>query len=420
MKDTKKKVLNFLFSTADRYPPFRVDVTVLFGNEIAGRGHKIDWVMQSEESCYKSYLTEWSGGRVWVGKTDRGETRIQRLRKHIFSIINSLNMFKLAYRNNYDFIQVKDQFIAGVLGLFVARLNDIPFYFWLSYPYPEAALYEARQGTARYRYFYVARGVVFKFLLYKIILPGSDHVFVQSDQMKKDISACRINAEKITPVPMGVDGRTISAAIDKIQELPDLEGDSIVYVGTLIRVRKIDFLVRVLDLVRNERPEARLYLVGWGEDSEDIEVIEQQAQALGLRDMVHITGFLSQSEAFGYVLGATVCVSPFYPTPILNSTSPTKIVEYMALGKPVVANDHPEQKVVIEESGGGICVPYNECAFSEAILTILGDTEKAEQMGTKGRNYVFQKRSYQKIADMVEAQYINLVSSTRVREKGSA
>ncbi len=42
---------------------------------------------------------------------------------------------------------------------------------------------------------------------------------------------------------------------------------------------------------------------------------------------------------------------------ILRAASPTKLVEYMAMGKAVVANDHPEQKRVIEESGAGYCVP---------------------------------------------------------------
>ena len=40
---------------------------------------------------------------------------------------------------------------------------------------------------------------------------------------------------------------------------------------------------------------------------------------------------ISESEALRYVQEADVCTSPFYPTPILQSTSPTKLVEYMSL-----------------------------------------------------------------------------------------
>ena len=399
------KKFKFLFCTADRFPPFRVDVAVLFGEELAGRGHEIDWVLQSEGACDKSYQTVWSGGRAWVGKTDLGETRFRRLKKHLFNIIHSFRMFSLACRNHYDFIQVKDQFIAGVLGLLAARLNDIPFYFWLSYPFPEAALYGARIGTARYRYFYWIKGFVFKFLLYKLILPNCDHVFVQSEQMKEDVASHRIRREKITAVPMGVDGKIFSDDLCKQRVGLNLGKDAIVYLGTLIRARRIDFLVRVLSYVRKERPEAMLYLVGKGEDREDIDILEREAELLGLSEAIHITGFLPQKEALKYVKNASVCVSPFYPTPILNSTSPTKVVEYMALGRPVVANDHPEQKKVINESGGGICVPYDERSFAEGILKILSDQEAADKMGERGRQYVLSHRSYGRIADIVEDRY---------------
>ena len=41
--------LKILFITSDKYPPYRVDVSVLFGKEIVGRGHIIDGIFQSEE-----------------------------------------------------------------------------------------------------------------------------------------------------------------------------------------------------------------------------------------------------------------------------------------------------------------------------------------------------------------------------------
>ena len=100
-------------------------------------------------------------------------------------------------------------------------------------------------------------------------------------------------------------------------------------------------------------PTARLYVVGRGDDPEDETFLESEAARLGLQSSVVFVGQLPQAQALRYVREADVCVSPFYPTPVLRSTSPTKLVEYMAMGKAVVANDHPEQKRVIEESGAG-------------------------------------------------------------------
>jgi glycosyltransferase involved in cell wall biosynthesis len=113
-------------------------------------------------------------------------------------------------------------------------------------------------------------------------------------------------------------------------------------------------------------------------------------------------------EGWRYVARAAVAVSPFYPIPILRSTSPTKLVEYMAMGKPVVANDHPEQRKVIVESGGGICVAYDEAAFADAVVELLSNPDKASIMGRRGRRYVEEYRSYAVLADQVEQRYLEL------------
>src|SRR5262245_348115 len=49
--------VSLLVVSSDTYPPTRVDVTVLFGEELAGRGHHIDWVLQSEAACARDYVT---------------------------------------------------------------------------------------------------------------------------------------------------------------------------------------------------------------------------------------------------------------------------------------------------------------------------------------------------------------------------
>jgi|TARA_B100000315_G_scaffold241871_1_gene263154 glycosyltransferase involved in cell wall biosynthesis len=49
------------------------------------------------------------------------------------------------------------------------------------------------------------------------------------------------------------------------------------------------------------------------------------------------------------------------------------MVEYMALRRPVVVNDHPDQQKVVNESGGAICVPYKEEPFAQAIISVFED-----------------------------------------------
>jgi len=286
----------------------------------------------------------------------------------------------------------------------------------LSYPFPEEYLRRASDGTARYPFLYRIRGATFAFLLYRILLRAADHVFVQSEAMRREIARKGIPLEKMTAVPMGIKAPQFAhsdegtAGTGRTAIPSDVR--SFLYLGSLARSRYIDFLLRVLVKVCAEMPDARLYLVGKADDVKDEEFLKQEARRLGVFDSVVFVGQLPQSKALQYVQDADVCVSPLYPTPVFNVASPTKLVEYMAMGKAVVANTHPDQQFLIEASGGGYCVPYEEEAFAKAILALLRAPDMARMMGERGRRYALQHRTYGTIADIVERQMVTILAGS--------
>ena len=411
--------VRLLVVSSDTYPPVRVDVSVLFGQELASRGFEIDWILQSEASCDRAYETSWGGGKAWVGATNLGSSIWSRLRKHTAGLLHDLKLVPRLRTGNYDVIEVKDKFLSGVVAACAARLYKARFVYWLSYPFPEEYLIRARDGTARYPLLYQIRGSVFKFLLYRVLMPAADHIFVQSEQMRRDIAKQGVPPEKMTAVPMGVDVEKFSPVTLRAADrrlVPPGE-PCVLYLGTLVRVRRLDFLVRVMARVCTAVPGAKLYLVGRGDDPSDEELLVREARRLDVSESVVFVGQLPQAEALRYVQEADVCVSPFFPTPILNSTSPTKLVEYLAMGKAVVANDHPEQRLVIEQSGAGYCVPWDEEAFAAAIIKLLKSPEAAALMGQRGRAYALEHRSYPKIADMVGQCFRQLLEPAETRQR---
>jgi glycosyltransferase involved in cell wall biosynthesis len=400
--------------TSDTYPPTRVDVSVLFGEELAGRGHHIDWILQSEEHLERAYTTRWGGGTVWVTPADRRPSLLSRVRKHLMGIVHDARVFPLLRSGRYDVVEVKDKFLSGLLALIAARWYHKRLVYWLSYPFPEHYLNRARDGSAPYPFLYRMRGNAFAFLLYRVLLPAADHVFVQSEQMRRDVQGHGIAFEKMTAVPMGVrvapevlleaDTATTGqscASESARQHIPAAER-CFLYLGSLGRERRIDFLLRVLQHVRRQEPDARLYLIGKAERPEEEQFLIDEARRLGVHDAVVFVGQLPRDQALQYVREADVCVSPIDTTPMLNPASPTKLVEYMVMGKAVVANTHPDQRLVIEESGGGYCVPWDEEAFAAAVVRLMRDPQLALAMGERGRRYAIKHRSYQRIADQVE------------------
>jgi glycosyltransferase involved in cell wall biosynthesis len=409
-----KQIIRLLFIPREPFPTDRVRINVLFGSELLGRGHEIDLVMQAADERVPLGVQPWFGRTVLVGPTDSKHGFLRRLRKHWLGLWHDLKSLGLARPSRYDAIMVSDKFLTASIAAVVARSRGLKFIFWLTFPYHELYVQSARERTARYPLLARIRGVVSGTFLYKWILPRSDHVFVQSDRMKLDICAHGISATRVSPIVTGFDPARIPARTGSGPE----QDSSIVlaYLGTLDVNRHLDVLVDMLANLRNCGMDATLLMVGDAENPRDRLMLERRAEQRGVLAHLEITGFLPQAQAWARVQEADLGLSPFYPTPILTSTSPTKLVEYMALGLPVVANDHPDQRLVLRESRAGIRVPWGAQHFARAVRWLMkrSPSERAA-MGARGRAWAEANRTYARIADEVERTCLTMLG----REAGS-
>lgn len=385
----------------------RVDVSELFCRQLAKRGFDVDYVIFSAEPAAAWSRRKWRGSDAYVvGRAARGGVAGAVLNK-LRELAADFRVFWLALTGPYDVVQIRDKFVVGVLALVAARVRNKVFTYWLSYPFAECRIVDGKAGLSRFPRISIAGGYCAQWLLYKVIMPRSDHVFVQSEQMKRDVAGNGVPENLMTPVPMAV-----SETLLERKNVP-IKPETMLYLGTLIRIRRLDTLLEALALVMKRFPAARLVFVGDGESPDDRKFLESRAVALGVEKNTEFTGRLPMREAHDRVRETAVCLSPFYPIPILLSTSPTKISEYMALGRPVVANRHPEQSRIIEESGAGICVEWSASDFANAVITLFADPQAAEEMGTAGREYVRRNRVYPVIAPAVAAVYRNLLATRR-------
>lgn len=116
-------------------------------------------------------------------------------------------------------------------------------------------------------------------------------------------------------------------------------------------------------------------------------------------------------EGWRYVRTAAVGLSPIPRGYLLDVSSPTKVLEYLALGIPVVCNDNPDQERVIRESEAGICVLYSAEDFANAVIRMLClDKNARDEMGIRGKDYVAHHRDYRLIGGNVANSYRNLFS----------
>jgi len=411
--------IRMLVFVRDTFPAFRSDLEVLFGRELLARGHQIDFVMQAALDSETTGPRSWHGRTVWVEPTDSGGTFLHRLRRHCLAVWHDFRALGRVQAHDYDAVQVRDKFLIAAALSLIAHRRGLKFFYWLSFPVPESELLRVRQRTARYPLISFVRGVLFGWLLYRWILPHCDHAFVQSEQMRRDIAAHGIDPRKLTPVPMGIAASDVQAprTAARAEHGPRASTLTLAYLGTLNAQRRLEMLVDMLATLLQAGLSVRLLMVGGdSEELEDRGRLEHRATQLGVREHLEITGFLPREVALARMRSADVGLSPFFPTPVLRSTSPTKLVEYLALGLPVVANTHPEQRRVLADSRAGVCVPWGARYFARGVAWLAARTAaERDRMGERGRQWVLAHRTYGRIADELEAKYLELLSVSNYR-----
>jgi glycosyltransferase involved in cell wall biosynthesis len=317
-------------------------------------------------------------------------------------LCHDLRWLRRARKSQYDLILVSDKYLLACIASVVARIRGQRFLFWLTFPFHTKHINAGRERLAREPVIAVIRGHISSFALRRWIIPLSDHLFVQSARMADDFRALGASAARLTPIVTGIDLAGVSPAARRTTR-ESSRPITVVYLGTLVRERRLEILVDMLAELRRRGVHAKLLLVGDGAAPEDRLSIQRRAAELGLADQVVITGFLPRQSALELARTADIGVSPFHPSPILDVASPTKLLEYLALGLPVVANSHPDQTTVLRESRAGVVVPWGARHFARAVhwLTRRGDAELAV-MALRGQAWVEENRSYARIADTFE------------------
>jgi glycosyltransferase involved in cell wall biosynthesis len=181
------------------------------------------------------------------------------------------------------------------------------------------------------------------------------------------------------------------------------EGRTLVYSGVLDPVREPGWMLDVLGRVNKKLPEAVLLVLTNQSESDPRRVqFEQEAARRGAH--VRILGPLSHWQVGEYLQSADVMLSPINPIFEYRISSPTKSIEALGVGVPVVGNSEVEEHaVILNQSGGGISVPWDLTAFTDAAVRLLNDPDECRRMGALGRQWARQNRTYTRLTDYLEA-----------------
>ena len=394
----------------------RVNPQIGICSYLTNFGHRITWVIESEKHRrnqqflfngiyvytypYIHYLSETSTSLL--GKIFN---RIPSTFREVYLI---LKIFRKC-EDRYDLIFVRADVLMGLLAFYIKQRYKIPFVYELVNPLEqewEGCKIESKKP--KILYYLIAK---FNALMGIFIMKNADLVLTTTRWFEKDLAKKGISRLKLLPYPNGVDIESFLNTDGKdVREKYHLANSKIIiYVGTMIKSRHLGLLIRAFRGVKKEIEDVKLLMVGDGRDRENL---ERLAEALGIKADVIFTGQVAQSEVPNFIAAADVGVSPIPPLSFYKVSSPIKMLEYMALGKPVVANDEiPEQEEIIRECGGGILVKFKEESFANGIIDLLDNQDKTIEMGKKGQEWIMKNRTYEILARRLEEKYFDILSS---------
>jgi len=183
------------------------------------------------------------------------------------------------------------------------------------------------------------------------------------------------------------------------------------YVGVMGPQEGVDILLNAAEYIRDMgRVDVHFTCIGIGPAHSDL---KEMAKAKGLGEMVNFTGRISDEDLLEILSTADVCVNPDRPCQMNDMSTMIKIMEYMALGKPIVQFDLKEGR--ISAQGASLyCDNGNQVIdFANKILWLLDHPEERDRMGRSGRTRVENELAWDYSVSHLLAAYDKVFGGTR-------
>lgn len=228
-------------------------------------------------------------------------------------------------------------------------------------------------------WFFIGLARLFEGVTYKL----SHHVISTNESYrKKALTRGKKNPNQVTVVRSGPNKAWIQDS-PATSRWHNGRAYLIGYVGVMGKQEGIEYLLKAMSaLIDSHELDAQLALVGSGPD---VARLKSLAGDLKVSDHVEFHGRLSDEDLRSVLSNSDVCVNPDEVNELNDLSTMNKILEYMALGKPIVQFDVTEGRESAK-SASAYALANDSISFAVEIADILSDHALARTMGEFGRN----------------------------------
>lgn len=297
-------------------------------------------------------------------------------------------------------VATSPQLLVGISGWWLARVNRIPFVFDVRDLWPESlmAVGLAGKNTTLYR----TLGRTAEFLYRRcdrlvVVTPAfRDHLIANWGIPLEKISVVENGVETELFTPDGRDGIRRELRLD--------EKFVVSYIGTLGMAHGLDTLLETAGQFQTERPEITFLLVGEGAEKEKLRSV---AAKQGLKNLIFI-GQQRRELIPGIIRSSDVCLVLLKKSDIFKTVIPTKLLEFMSCGRPVIVAVDGQAREIVENAQAGLYVePENAKALARAIMKLYSEPALCQRFGDSGRRwvtkYLSRRRTAEKYLEVLES-----------------
>lgn len=266
----------------------------------------------------------------------------------------------------------------ALAGYIISRVKKVPFYLEIRDLWPKVAV---EMGMLKNK-----KIINLSYKLEKFLCKKADKIIVITKGYADYIKELGIDPDKIRVIPNGIDAPMLEFESKVFPaDIAEHKNKFIaMYAGAVSKFNFLDKLVVVAEKLRKEK-DVIFMIIG---DGNQKNALADMIKSKNLENIL-LLGSRTKNEISNYIANGDLCVNfyPFIDTSRLILQN--KILDYMALGKPVLLQA-PEgvTSEIIKKSGCGFVTGENLDDFAEKIKWFKENKEKIANMGILGREYV--------------------------------
>ncbi|RKT21672.1 glycosyltransferase involved in cell wall biosynthesis [Paraburkholderia sp. RAU2J] len=286
-----------------------------------------------------------------------------------------------AKQHRVSVIHAASNHVNALPALLAARQLGIPFQYemrglWELTRISRTPHYEGRQGFKQ--------GLE----LEGLVARHADRLFVISEQLGRFAHArWGIDKERMFLLPNCVEPERFVSLASR-----EIEHDTIGYAGSLMAYEGLDTLIDAVAQLRARGVRISVSLIGDGEARQSL---ESQVQRLGLSEQIRFLGRMAPQKAQETLSRCALVCIPRKPFKVCEIVPPIKLVEAMAMGKPVIVPDLPVFRDEMGERPAGWFFNAGDAAdLAHVIETAMSDRAALAALGERAKEYATTQRSW--------------------------